>query len=118
MKEFIKKLEHDTKKLGSMIREPAGKEWFAKHGMPKSSHPAQHAMSKFTEKKAEIKGRLDKMRHVESPREKQIREINTRSHQSGLAMKARDKHERRHGQGKRTSKGEALERAKLYSKDS
>ncbi len=45
---ITKQLQHDAKKLGSMIREPAGKEWFAKHGMPKSSHhPAQQAMGRI-----------------------------------------------------------------------
>lgn len=45
---ITKQLQHDAKKLGSMIREPAGKEWFAKHGTPKSRHhPAQKALSRI-----------------------------------------------------------------------
>ena len=64
-----------------------------------------------------IKSRLDKYKEPESPRSKQVRETNERMHNEGLKIVARDRHERRHGNGKRTSKAQALESAMQFSKE-
>lgn len=53
----------------------------------------------------------------ESPRAKQVRETNERVRLSNMKDVWRDRHARRHGGGKHTSKSEALERARLFSKE-
>jgi len=85
----------NIQKLKQMISEPASKEWFAKHGTPKSK--ALH--------------------QTESPRAKQVRETNERISNENRKDIYRARHERRHGKGERTSKSEALERNKNFSKE-
>lgn len=53
----------------------------------------------------------------ETPRTKEIRERNETNRISNMKSVWRDRHERRHGGGGRTSKAQALERAKLFSKE-
>lgn len=65
--------------------------------------------------KQTIKNRLEKLRHVDTPREKQIKERN--SGIDNLKTVARDRHARRHEHKQRTSKSQALERTNLMSKD-
>lgn len=73
------------------------------------------ALDKFAGKKMEIRERLAESRHIPTSREKQIAERNS----GGDLRKEfyKDRHERKHGGGSRTSKTEALERAKLFSKE-
>lgn len=67
----------------------------------------------FEGKKKEIRERI-----TESKRPLMKHEIiNSKTRALGIAMTAKDRHERRHGNGSRTSKGEALQRIKLMSKD-
>lgn len=54
----------------------------------------------------------------ESPRSKEIREINSRSSSEGTAMKVIARHERRHNRGHRTSLSERKEWMGQMSKDS
>ncbi len=82
------------KDLKEMISEPASKEWFAKHGLPKSS-----------------KGKA--LRHVKSAEEG--KKLNEKFAAEGRAMIAKGRHERRHNKGKRTSKAERLSSMKEMS---
>lgn len=65
--------------------------------------------------KQTIRKRLEESRHVDTPREAQIKQRNSGTMLKQMVAKAR--HERRHGHGERTSKSQALERVKTMSKD-
>lgn len=65
--------------------------------------------------KQTIKNRLEESRHIDTPREKQIKERN--SGIRGVKLVAKARHERRHERGEKTTKSQALEREKMMSKD-
>jgi len=73
--------------------------------------------SKFSGKKEEIAHKMGKSSQRLSPRMKEIRENNENARKSGLAIMAKDRHERRHNGKKGTSAHERQEWVKLMSKD-
>jgi hypothetical protein len=90
------------KDLKAMMSEPASKEWFAKHGLPKAI--THHPLKAKSEALHEAK---------ESPRTKEIRETNERSKHNSLKMVAKSRHEGTN----RTSLEERREHIKKMSKD-
>jgi hypothetical protein len=54
---------------------------------------------------------------METPRSKQIRETNERVAKEGLQMRMRDRHERRHNNGNKTTLKERSEFIKLMARD-
>lgn len=54
---------------------------------------------------------------METPREKEIREHNEMAHNWGVKLLAKDRHERRHNNGSRTTLEERSEFVKIMSQD-
>jgi hypothetical protein len=50
-------IKGDANKLGKMIKEPASKEWFAKHGLPKASEKKKSIAKKTSPLSSEKKER-------------------------------------------------------------
>jgi len=104
----------NIQKLQEMIKEPASKEWFAKHGN-KNMNPKTKALNNISQPSYKYyEGKIPRTVGDES-RTEQIERINHHSKMSGIISKARERHERRHTEKGRTSKAEALERIKSYS---
>lgn len=72
-------------------------------------------MQNFNKLKQDIKSRMS--HKMESPRAREIRERNEKSRASGNLIKAKARHERRHGGKKGTSLAERSEWMARMSKD-